>query len=203
MLSRRAAVLSLGITLLLTLGACSSRGTTAKPATTTASTLPVAPLQQPPVSAPQDETATTVATNTGKVGDTFTATAEDGSSADITITKVSTARYDQGTIEPRNRDFWQHPSNGLYLIVRMTVKGTGAVGFDLNTADFSVIAPDGQAYTDQTESDTWGQSIPLAKISSGQVRRGVVVFDVARAAGHGQIIYDPNASGEAIASWRY
>jgi hypothetical protein len=157
----------------------------------------------PPDSAPADETPTTQAPETGAVGDTVSATADDGSGADITITKVSTARYDPGTIEPHDSSFWEHPQHGLYLIVRVTVKGTGTAGYDINTSDFSVVAPDGQTYDEQTESDTWGQSIPLTTVRNGTVKRGVIVFDVGKQAKHGEIAYDPNVSGDPIATWKF
>lgn len=157
----------------------------------------------PPDSAPADETPTTQAPQTASVGDTFSATADDGSGADITITKVSTARYDPGTIEPNDPSFWDHPQHGLYLIVRITVKGTGSAGFEINTSDFSVVAPDGQTYDEQTESDTWGQSLPLTTVRQGDTKRGVIVFDVSKRATHGEIAYDPNFNGDPIATWKY
>jgi Domain of unknown function (DUF4352) len=161
----------------------------------------------PPDSAPADtladQTPTTQAFADGKVGDTFTATADDGSGADFTVTKITTASYDGGTIEPHDSSFWEHPSHGLYLIVRLTVKGTGSTGLDINTSDFSVVAPDGQTSDEQTESDTWGQSLPLTSIHQGETRRGVIVFDVGKQGRHGKIAYDPNFSGDPIATWSY
>jgi hypothetical protein len=157
----------------------------------------------PSDSAPADETPTTQAAETGAVGDTVSATADDGSGADITITKVSTARYDPGTIEPQDSSFWDHPQHGLYLIVRITVKGTGSPGFDFSSGNFSVVAPDGQTYDELTYSDTWGQSLPDASIHKGETRRGVLVFDVGKRATHGQIAYDPNYSGDPVATWKY
>jgi len=182
-------------------------GAGGKQATTAPTALPASAFpgrdttsnQFTPDSAPADETPTTQPAEVGKTGDTFTATG-DGSSVDITITKITTATVDRGTIEPNDSSFWDHPTNGLYLIVRMTVKGDSG-SFDINPAEFVVISPDGQTYDDQTNSDTWGQPLPLTAVHQGQTRRGVIVFDVPTK--HGQVAYNPNFDGDPIAIWSY
>jgi hypothetical protein len=45
--------------------------------------------------------------------------------------------------------------------------------------------------------------LPDASIHKGEPRRGVLVFDVGKRATHGQIAYDPNCSGDPIATWKY
>jgi Domain of unknown function (DUF4352) len=187
------------LAVLLGSGSSGDKKATAAPATTAFT----APASTPAESTPVDETPTTQAPEVASVGDSFSATADDGSGADITVAKVSTARYDPGTIEPNDSSFWEHPQHGLYLIVRVTAKGTGSTGFDFNPGSFSVVAPDGQTYDEQTYSDTWGQSFPDSSLHNGETRRGVLVFDVSKRAAHGQIAYDPNYSGDPIATWKY
>jgi hypothetical protein len=191
-----------GMTALIAIAISGGGSTSDKQATSAApaTTQFASPASTPTDQAPVDETPTTQPAEIGKAGDTFTATANDGSGADFTVTKITTSTVDRGTISPNDSSFWDHPTNGLYLIVRLTVKGTSG-SFDINPAEFVVIGPDGQTYDDQTYSETWGQSLPSTNVHQGQTRRGVIVFDVR--AKHGQVAYTPNFDGDPIAIWSY
>ena len=155
---------------------------------------PITTQFTPPDSTPTDTAPAAQPPEVGKVGDTVTATGDDGAAADITITKIATryAALDYQTAE-----------HGMFLIVYVKVSGT-AQSFDINPLDFYVTGADGSHYEDPTYASTGDTpALDSGTLHAGEHMRGVLVYDVNPKAKHGKFAYSPNLDGEPIATWSY
>ncbi len=149
------------------------------------------PASAPPDSAPPAENPAMV----GAVGDTAAISQDGHDAATITITGISTAKVEPG-------EFGATPDRGMFLIVKVTAKGTGAA-VDVNPLDFHVTGADGTHYEDPSYSTAWGPSFEAGTLTAGEHISGTLVYDVNTAAKHGKLVYAPNFNGEPVATWNF
>jgi hypothetical protein len=162
-------------------------------------TAPVTTEFIPPPSAPPDTTPDMTAPPTpvtaGKlaIGETGSFTSEDGSAADITITKVEVTTRDPSP-------YGERAKHGFFVVFHVKTSGTSG-GYDVNTFDFYATSSNGYHTEEPEYLDSWGPTFEGGTVHEGEHQSGTIVYDLPTR--HGKLVYSPNFDNEALATWSY